>query len=266
MTQGLRRLLIVGGVSVLSLIVSFGSAHSAFAYTSPGQPVGYVNDFANILSDAQEQVLEEQVQTFEKQTGNEIAVVTIQTTGDETVESYAVTLFKEWGIGKAETDNGVLLLVATDDRKMRIEVGYGLEPILTDAKSALIIRSATPLFKSGDYDQGTIKMATDIQSVLSGDEQALVASTIEASRPADMIWTAAMWLMLIFGGLFLFAAFVVSMVIRRLIPRNRRAGGPDIIYWGKPSDSSDSSSSSSSGSSSSFGGGSSGGGGASGGW
>jgi len=122
-------------------------------------PVGHVSDFAQLLRPETVANLEETLRNFEARTGSEIAVVTIDTHGsDETIETYAVKLFEKWGIGKKGQDNGLLLLIARDDREMRIEVGYGLEPIITDIESSRIIREVlTPAFQTGDYDGGVTR-------------------------------------------------------------------------------------------------------------
>lgn len=148
---------------------------AAFAYTSPGKPTGFVNDFAGVLSAEQRTTLEQALQENQKTTGNELTVVTVKSLGGDTVEDYSVELFKEWGIGKEGADNGALLLIALDDRAMRIEVGYGLEPTLTDAISSRIIRnSITPQFKEGKYYEG----------IAAGVEQMIAATKGEALAPA----------------------------------------------------------------------------------
>lgn len=133
----------------------------ALAYTNPGQATGFVNDFANILQPDQKLALEQKLNAFEQNTGNEISVVTIKSLDGDTVENFAEKLFQEWGIGKEREDNGILLLIALDDREMRIEVGYGLEGSLTDILSSRIIRyTLTPSFQQGDF-YGGINKATD---------------------------------------------------------------------------------------------------------
>ena len=129
-------------------------------------PIGHVSDFAHLLRPETVTTLEQTLTNLEKETGAEVAVVTIDTHGnDETIETYAEKLFQEWGIGKAKEDNGVLLLIARDDREMRIEVGYGLEPIITDIESAHIISDVlTPAFKAGDYDEGVTQAVERIIS------------------------------------------------------------------------------------------------------
>src|SRR3989339_611184 len=126
-------------------------AQVVFAYSSPGQPNGFVNDFANVIDSTTKTNLEAEIQSFEQTTTHEIAVVTIKTLEGDTVENYANDLFKEWGLGKKGADNGVLFLVVVDDRQMRIEVGYGLEGALTDLQSRGILDNiARPYFKEGD--------------------------------------------------------------------------------------------------------------------
>ncbi|MDO8728966.1 MAG: TPM domain-containing protein [bacterium] len=144
-----------------------------FGYTSPGKPGGFVNDFASILRPETVSSLNQKLEQFSKETGNEISVVTISKLEDETIETYAETLFQEWGIGKEKEDNGLLLLISLVDREMRIEVGYGLEPLVTDIDSGRIIREIlTPAFQSGDYDLGISKAVDTIIGLIGGEEMA----------------------------------------------------------------------------------------------
>lgn len=164
---------IVAFIVILAAIPFFvgGIAH---AYTSPGKPAGFVNDFAGIISASEKSTLETVLTNFKKETGNEIAVVTVPTLGDETVESYAVKLFEEWGIGEKGKDNGLLLLVGLEERKMRIEVGYGLEGDITDAQASSIIRNIlTPAFKEGKYGEGITAAVGTIIDVLHGNVDAV---------------------------------------------------------------------------------------------
>ncbi|MCX6702561.1 MAG: TPM domain-containing protein [Candidatus Wolfebacteria bacterium] len=153
----------------LILFIFFFLVEAAFAYTSPGSPKGFVNDFAGIFNDSQKSGLETKLSDFQKSTGNEIAVAIVKNLGGDTVENYAVELFKEWGIGQKGKDNGVLLLVATEDRKIRIEVGYGLEGSLTDAQSSWIIKNdITPAFKNSDYYAGINSAIDQIITAVNG--------------------------------------------------------------------------------------------------
>jgi uncharacterized protein len=144
------------------------------AYTSPGSPQGFVNDFAKVLSPADVQSLEAKLVALEQATGAEVAVVTIATHGDdETIETYAEKLFQEWGIGKEKQDTGLLLIVAIDDREVRIETGYGLEGAVTDIQSGNIIRNVmVPAFKNGAYAEGIIGAVNALDGVIRKSPEA----------------------------------------------------------------------------------------------
>ena len=141
-----------------------------FAYASPGQPTGFMNDFANMLKETERQQLETKLAGFEKNTGNEIAVATIPNLGGDTIENFAAELFKEWGIGKKGKDNGILLLVSRDDHKVRIEVGYGLEGSLTDAQSSWILKNiVVPAFQDNNFYGGIDGAVDKIISAINGE-------------------------------------------------------------------------------------------------
>ena len=134
----------------------------------PGTPQGYVNDFAKVINPGDRQSIEQFAQELEDKTTDQLAIVTVQTTSPETIEGYAVKLFKKWGIGQKRKDNGVLFLVAIRDRKVRIETGYGLEGTLPDVICDKIIRDImTPSFKSGNYSTGIKEGAVAIISVIA---------------------------------------------------------------------------------------------------
>ncbi len=140
---------------LLATLLFFTGAIFVVAYTSPGKPQGFVSDYAETISPTAQQQLEQQLFAFSKETTIQVAVVTVPTLGDETIEKYAVKLFEEWGIGGEAKDNGVLFLIAPKDRQVRIEVGYGLEGALTDAQSFGIIQKIIiPAFKEGKTEEG----------------------------------------------------------------------------------------------------------------
>ncbi|MBX4211704.1 MAG: TPM domain-containing protein [Candidatus Yanofskybacteria bacterium] len=117
-------------------------------------PNTIVQDFAQVLPHPVRLDLERQLLTYEQQTSIEVTVVTVTSLQGMTTEEYANKLFHQWGIGKKEKDNGILFLIAPNDRKMRIEVGYGLEPDLTDAQSEQIVAQVVPLFAQGNLPKG----------------------------------------------------------------------------------------------------------------
>lgn len=194
-------------LAFLSVIVfSFAVVHSAMAFVSPGNPQGFVSDFANVLEPADKSALEAKLQDFSAKTGNEVSVVTVKNLGGDTIENYAVELFQTWGIGKKGKDNGALLLVALEDKEVRIEVGYGLEGDLPDATANRIIQKvAIPAFKNGDYSGGIIQSADAIISTLGGDNSyssGTAQDNIDNFPVSDYIWFALfaiMWLGAILG-------------------------------------------------------------------
>ncbi|MDO8424276.1 MAG: TPM domain-containing protein [bacterium] len=167
----------------------------ALGYTSPGKPAGFVNDFAGLLKLETVVALNEKLDQFSKETGNEIAVVTVSGLGDETVETYAEKLFQEWGIGKEKEDNGILLLIAPTERVMRIEVGYGLEPVITDIESGRIIREIlTPAFQAGNYDEGVIQAIEHL--VLLAQGEAVPVTNTPVNWPRWMIYAGFIFIWL----------------------------------------------------------------------
>jgi uncharacterized protein len=167
-------------------------------------PSGFVNDFAGILSSQTRQDLEQQLTEYERTSSNEIAVATVKSLDGDSIEDLANTTFQQWGVGKKGSDNGVLILVAVDDRKVRIEVGYGLEGALTDTESGIIIRSSiTPKFKQGDYDGGIRAGVQDVIDQLGGAPPPQEAGASSVSEHSTMRWgfgeivTSVVWLLII---------------------------------------------------------------------
>jgi uncharacterized protein len=181
----------------------FSFVSVALAYESLGKPTGYVNDFAEVISAEQKAAIESQLVALEKDMGVEISVVTVPSLGDETIETYAVELFEEWGIGKAKTDNGLLFLVAPNEREVRIETGYGLEPVITDVVASTIIREvAIPAFREGSYGQGIEHSVGMIVGVLRNSPEAVSFVETRAQTPTRG-----------FSGLLTFALiFIVQMI------------------------------------------------------
>ncbi len=130
---------------------------------------GRVTDDAQILAAEKRQVITQALKAHEDKTGNQIAVLTIPTLAGEGIEEYALAVFNEWKLGQKGKDNGVLIVVVPSDRRMRIEVGYGLEGTLTDGKAGSIIRNImTPRFKQGDYETGIEEGVKAVVAVLEG--------------------------------------------------------------------------------------------------
>src|SRR6184192_1045055 len=132
-------------------------------------PTDYVNDFAHVLDQGTVAQLDGICQQIDQKAHAQIAVATINSLDGSDIESYAVDLFKKWGIGSKATDRGVLVLLAVQDRRYRIEVGYGLEPILPDGKVGGFGREAVPLLKQSNYSGAISLMTSRVADVIAQD-------------------------------------------------------------------------------------------------
>jgi uncharacterized protein len=177
---------------------------------------GRIVDQAGILSPAARAELEPKLAELEERSGIQLVVATVSSLEGQEIEPYANELFRTWELGEAERNNGVLLLVAPDERRVRIEVGYGLEGTLTDALSKIIITNAiTPRFQAGDFSGGITRGVDDIITVLTTDASEWEARPdLRLDRQPDA--GPPEWLVL--AAFFGFAAlFVVSRGFRRLV-------------------------------------------------
>ena len=146
---------------------------------------GRVVDDAGILDDGTRAALTQKLAEFEAKTSDQLVVVTLKSLQGTSIEDFGVQLGRHWQIGQRDKNNGVLLIVVPSERRVRIEVGYGLEGELTDAVSRLIIENAiTPRFRSGDFAGGVTRGVDDIISVLSGDAEEWKA---RAARRPDTV-------------------------------------------------------------------------------
>ncbi|MFI0845105.1 TPM domain-containing protein [Mesorhizobium sp. IMUNJ 23232] len=254
---------------------------------------GRVVDTAGMIDPATKTALVQKLEAFEKKSSDQIVVATVNSLDGEAIEPYANRLFRAWGLGQGGENNGILLLVAKSDRKMRIEVGYGLEGTLTDLHSKLIIENTmVPAFRAGDFSGGISRATDDIITVLDGNAAELEARSKRNpyvknnnSLP-DVDWIfvifIALWATIFLGGMAM--AILPPIFGTKIGPNRYRWLGMDVTVGGRSSGRSPSgwssgsssggwssggggwSSGSSSGGGFSGGGGSSGGGGASGSW
>lgn len=143
---------------------------------------GRVTDNAQLLSAETRRSLSEQLKVHEEKTGNQVVVLTIPSLEGESIEGFAVRVFEDWKLGSKGKDNGVLIIVAPQDRRMRIEVGYGLEGVLTDLTAGRIIQQTmAPHFKAGDFDGGITAGALAVVQVLEGEALPAAAGTQQRS-------------------------------------------------------------------------------------
>jgi uncharacterized protein len=132
-------------------------------------PTDYVNDFAHVLDQNTIAQLDNICQQVDQKAHAQIAVVTVKSLDGSDIESYSVALFKKWGIGSKSTDHGVLIVLATQDRRYRTEVGYGLEPILPDGKVGGFGREALPLLKQNDFNGAVSLLTMRVADVIAQD-------------------------------------------------------------------------------------------------
>jgi uncharacterized protein len=253
---------------------------------------GRVVDAAGVLDANTRAMLTSELAAFEAQTSNQVVVATVTSLQGLDVETYANRLFREWRLGRKDKDNGVLLLIAPADRKLRIEVGYGLEGVLPDAIAKLIIEEAlVPRLRAGRFDTAALAGVDEIIKVLTGRGDRWKGRAVPSSQPhvielppvlniLAITLLGALFLAFFLGmGYVLLGSLVSTLVYWGALPKKADRHG----FWRildpfddgrtsgslrrRPSEASASSSSSSSSSDSfSGGGGSSGGGGASGSW
>lgn len=156
---------------IFSVFLFFTLTQPTFAKSNVPYLQGMVNDYANILSSSTVSKLEKQLKAYETETTNQVVVLTVNSLQGQDIESFANDVYNTWKLGQAGHDNGVLLVVAVADRKMRIEVGYGLEGYITDSKSGQIIRNIiAPYFKKGNFDRGISKGLAALMGLAKGLE------------------------------------------------------------------------------------------------
>lgn len=149
------------------------------------RPSDYVNDFAHVLTPDTTAQLDNICQQIDRKAHAQIAVVTVNSLEGSDIESYAVELFKKWGIGDKATNRGVLVLVAVQDHRYRVEVGYGLEPILPDGKVGGFSREAVPYLRNGDYNSALLLLTSRIASVIADDAKVEITQVRDFTRPAS---------------------------------------------------------------------------------
>jgi uncharacterized protein len=181
---------------------------------------GRIVDQANILSSVTKADLERKLADLEQKSRIQLVVATVPSLDGEEIEPYANGLFRAWKLGDAKDNTGALLLSAPKERRVRIEVGYGLEGTLTDAISSIIISNAiAPRFKAGDFNGGVTRGVDDIITTLTTDsaEWKPKPTDMRAEHEASLLETLAPFL------IFLFIMFVLSRM-------GRRGGGGNVVF------------------------------------
>lgn len=173
------------------------------------RPGGYVTDLAGILQAQTKTQLEAMCTELEEKTGAQMAIVTVKSLDGNEVQTYANDLFKQLGIGQKKQDNGVMLLVAPNERKYWIEVGYGLEPVINDARAGDAGRLLVPYFRKGDYSGGIAATAWQLAKYIA-DDKGVTLTGMPQLPPAPQDKDddfSGIWIWLILGAItfFIFA-------------------------------------------------------------
>lgn len=186
-----------------------------------------VTDLTGMLSAEQVAALERKLTSFETQKGSQLAVLVVPTTGDEPIEQYALRVAEQWRLGRNKVDDGALLVVARDDRTLRIEIGYGLEGALNDATANRIIEEIiVPYFQQGDYYAGIEAGVDRMMSVVQGEPLPPPGSLAQAGGETDIfsMLLPVLMLVMVFGGLLrrLFGRFPAALMA---------GGGVSVLAW-----------------------------------
>jgi uncharacterized protein len=170
------------------------------------KPTGYVNDFANSIDAASKQRLESYCGILERTTGVQMAIVTVDTLDGDDVADVANKLYHQWGIGKKPKDEGVLLLFAIKDKKDRAEIGYGLEPVITDADAGAVMRGLRPILRQGTYGPAALAAAQQFGSTIANAKGvSLPADTRVRTRTTVSRGPSIPWPLIIIGIFFVLA-------------------------------------------------------------
>jgi uncharacterized protein len=172
-----------GGVIAAILVGALLIAVAATAAPKFPALTGRIVDEAGLLSAEDKAAITKELEAIEAASTDQLAVVTLNSLQGYPIEDFGYQLGRAWGIGQKGKDNGILLIVAPNERKVRIEVGYGLEPVMTDAMSKFIIDNAIlPQFRNGDFAAGIRAGVRDIKDVLLGGVEAVKARAKDARR------------------------------------------------------------------------------------
>ncbi|MEH3038122.1 MAG: TPM domain-containing protein [Sphingomonas adhaesiva] len=225
------------GRSILCLLLAFFLTTLALATPATAQTFpklsGRVVDAAGLLSPQQVQQLTQLSAETEKASSRQLVVATIPDLQGYAIEDYGYRLGREWGIGQKDANNGIILLVAPKEKKVRIEVGYGLEPIMTDALSSVIVnQTILPRFREGDMAGGIVAgaqaIAEQMTLPLEAAERRAQAAAAKRTQRKDTVgdWmVAGFWIMVV-------VFIILPMLFARGRGRSYRGGVAPVVIWG----------------------------------
>ncbi len=207
------------------LLACMGMAQAALTFPAL---TGRVVDNAQMIDPATRQQLTQQLQALEQTSGEQLVVVTVPDLQGVPIEDYGYQLGRAWGIGQKGKDNGALLIVARDERQLRIEVGYGLEGVLTDAQSWVIINQVIlPKFKTGNFSQGISDGVAAMIQVVGGEPLAVPAHVADANFAKDNPGFSIGLFILLIGVLWLCnrMGLPVGAILLAILSSSGRGGG-----------------------------------------
>jgi uncharacterized protein len=209
-------------VIALSLAFAIGMAEALV----PIPPLkARVTDLTATLSHGQQQQLEETLNAFEQRKGSQIAVLLVPTTEPEAIEQYAIRVVDEWKLGRKEVDDGILFLIAKEDRAMRIEVGYGLEGVIPDAVAKRIISEiVTPYFRQGDFYGGIGAGIERLIRLIDGEP-------LPPPDHRDPSWTGIEQYLPIFLFMIFFLGGTLRAMFGRLVGASLAGGLAGGAFW-----------------------------------
>jgi uncharacterized protein len=210
----MRKIIVIASIIVAATL---GTASPVFAAeTLPDAPTtGSIVDNASILTDAEESSINEQITSIEAATGHDVAVLTVLDMGGSSIEDYSIAVARNWELGSAEDNDGVLLVIAMEERELRLEVGTGLEDIITDNDSSNIIDNiVSPHLSDKDYAGGITAGLTELSNVLNGSATPTTVQNSDGTEGSAGFWTTLITSIFI-GVVVIVVIIVVMLWIRR---------------------------------------------------
>ena len=263
-TVSVRVIMLCAALFCLCGVAGLSASAFAAAETYPA-PIGFVNDFANVIPEEDRARITAIATELQQKTGAELAVATVGTTGGVDIQDYSVGMYMQWGLGKKGKDNGVLIVAAIEDRRLWIKPGYGLEGTITDAFADGVVRHVLrPAFKQGEYGKGFLK-AVEVVATAVADAEGVTLSSI-GTRPELPSSESGDGTGIPGTVVFFIVVFIVLLVVMGMFRSSagRRIGGPP--FWTGGGFAGGLKGGGFGGGFGGFGGGSCGGGGAGGGW
>ena len=204
-------------ICFLLAVVLLAMSASALSVSTPlYTPINHVSDYAELITPEWEAQINGLASDIKKNTTVEIAVLTVPSLQGQNIESLAIEVFQDWGVGKKDVDNGLLLLVALEEKEWRIEIGYGLEPLITDAMAGRFGREIlAENFRQGDYGKGIYEFVGKIHSTIKGEQDSVAIVSQENPEKKSI----GQLLLFLFIGI----TFVLSFMTQKLHKKTRWA-------------------------------------------